>query len=129
MGRFQQCLQLGLLLPVVLTSWQEWQEQHPETVVLDRNTGFDRMYLPGAAYGHYFDYDKTMFPVWQRSELLETKAQIYALRIDGMPKAYPIDILAEEKVVNDTLGIRRWCWSPCGTRWKLPASALASEIL
>jgi hypothetical protein len=92
------------LLPVVLTSWQAWQEQHPETVVLDRNTGFGRIYLPAAAYGHYFSSDETMFPVSQRSEQLETKAQIYALNIDGVPKAYPIDLLAEEKVVNDTLG-------------------------
>jgi hypothetical protein len=92
------------LLPIVLTSWQAWQEQHPETVVLDRNTGFGRIYLPAAAYGHYFSSDETMFPVSQRSEQLETKAQIYALNIDGAPKAYPIDLLAEEKVVNDTLG-------------------------
>jgi hypothetical protein len=92
------------LLPVVLTSWQEWLEQHPETKVLDINTGFGRNYMPGAAYGHYFSNDDTMFPVWQRSSLLDTKAQIYALRIDGLPKAYPVDILVEEKVVNDTLG-------------------------
>lgn len=92
------------LLPVVLTTWQEWYGQHPDTLVLDINTGFGRVYWPGAAYGHYFASDNTMFPVWQRSNLLDSKAQIYALRIDGLPKAYPIDILAEEKVVNDTLG-------------------------
>jgi len=45
-----------------------------------------------------------MFPVWQRSDLLDTKSLIYALNIGGLPKAYPIDILAEEKVVNDTIG-------------------------
>jgi hypothetical protein len=45
-----------------------------------------------------------MFPVWQRSEILYTKSQIYALIIDGLPKAYPIDILAKEKVVNDRVG-------------------------
>lgn len=92
------------LLPVVLSTWQEWLEQHPDTLVLDINTGFKRPYFPGMAYGHYFASDQTMFPVWQRSELLEAKAQIYALNINGIPKAYPIDILAEEKVVNDTLG-------------------------
>ncbi len=92
------------LLPVVLTTWQEWYEQHPDTLVLDIATGFGRNYWPGAAYGHYFASDDTMFPVWQRNSLLDSKAQIYALRIDGIPKAYPIDILAEEKVVNDTLG-------------------------
>jgi hypothetical protein len=92
------------LIPVVLTSWQAWQEQHPETLVLDIDTGYERLYVPGGAYGHYFSSDETMFPVAQRSELLETKEQIYALNIDGVPKAYAIDILAEEQVINDVVG-------------------------
>jgi len=92
------------LVPVVLTTWKEWQIQHSNTVVLDIETGFDRPYVLGAAYGGYFSSDSTMFPVWQRSELLNKKSQIYALTVDGLPKAYPIDILAEEKVVNDTVG-------------------------
>jgi len=91
------------LLPVVLTTWESWLEQHPDTVVLDQNTGFNRPYSPGAAYGDYFAFEDTMFPVWQRSDLLETKDRIYALQIDGIPKAYPIDILIEEVVVNDEL--------------------------
>ena len=91
------------LLPVVLTSWAAWQAQHPETLVLDINTGFDRPYEVGAAYGAYFASSGTMFPVWQRSELLATKAQVYALTIDGTPKAYPLDLLTAEGVVNDTV--------------------------
>jgi hypothetical protein len=92
------------LLPVVLTTWQSWLEQHPDTIVLDSNTGFNRPYAPGAAYGDYFAFEDTMFPVWQRSDLLETKDRIYALQIDGIPKAYPVDLLVEEGVVNDQLG-------------------------
>jgi hypothetical protein len=92
------------LLPVVLTSWEAWQAQHPETLVLALETGFERFYLPGAAYGHYFSSDATMFPVWQRGEALEDKDRIYALRVDGTPKAYPLELLVEERVVNDTIG-------------------------
>lgn len=92
------------LLPVVLTTWQEWQHQHPDTMVLDLNTGYDRPYVPGAAYGHYFSSKNTMFPVWQRNSILPTKARIYALRLDGVPKAYPVEALAERKVVNDIIG-------------------------
>jgi Protein of unknown function (DUF3179) len=92
------------LLPVVLTTWADWREEHPDTLVLDIDTGFNRPYSPGAAYGDYFASDDTMFPVWQRSDLLETKARIYALQIGGVPKAYPLEILAEERLVNDTLG-------------------------
>jgi hypothetical protein len=92
------------LLPLVLTSWSAWQAQHPDTLVLALETGFDRYYLPGAAYGHYFSSDATMFPVWQRGKQLEAKDRIYAMRVDGIPKAYPLARLAEETVVNDTIG-------------------------
>ena len=92
------------LLPVVLTSWESWLTQHPDTLVLDVNTGFNRPYEPGAAYGSYFADDDTMFPVWQRSNLLETKDRIYALQVENIPKAYPVAILIEEQVVNDTIG-------------------------
>jgi hypothetical protein len=92
------------LLPVVVTTWEDWRTQHPDTVVLDLETGFQRPYVPGAAYGDYFAFDDTMFPVWQRSDLLGAKARIYALQIDGIPKAYPVDTLVEEEVVNDSIG-------------------------
>jgi hypothetical protein len=93
------------ILPVVLTTWQDWVTQHPETVVVALETGYERVYQPGAAYGHYFAAEDTMFPVWQRSDLLETKDRIYALRLDGQAKAYPIEVLLEEQVVNDAVGI------------------------
>jgi len=91
------------VLPIVLTTWEEWQALHPNTTVLSSNTGFDRPYDPGAAYADYFALEETMFPVWQRSELYDAKDQVYALRIDGVPKAYPIELLTAEQIVNDTL--------------------------
>jgi len=93
-----------VLLPVVVTSWEAWLEQHPDTMVLDINTGYQRLYLPGVAYGDYFASEGTMFPVWQRSQLLETKDRVYALRVDNIPKAYPLKILIEEQVINDVIG-------------------------
>ncbi len=92
------------LLPIVVTTWEAWLTQHPDSVVLDIDTGYQRPYDPGAAYGDYFAYHDTMFPVWQRSDLLPTKARIYALQIEGIPKAYPLDILMEAQVINDAIG-------------------------
>jgi hypothetical protein len=92
------------ILPIVLTSWSDWVEQHPGTQVLSLETGYQRPYEIGAAYGDYFSYESTMFPVWQRSDELDTKARIYALNLDGVPKAYAVDKLVEEQVVNDLLG-------------------------
>ena len=94
------------LLPIVLATYEDWLERHPDTLVLDIHTGYDRPYDPGAAYGHYFSDSETMFPVWLRSDELYLKQYVYGLRLGGARKAYPIDVLAEERVVNDTLGGR-----------------------
>ena len=92
------------LLPIVLTTWADWQAQHPDTVVLDPNTGYSRPYVPGAAYGDYFSASDTLFPVWQRSQALPPKARVYTLNLDGVPKAYPVETLAAQQVVNDVVG-------------------------
>ena len=92
------------LLPVVLTTWADWRAQHPETRVLDPETGYDRPYVPGVPYGRYFSAPDTMFPVWRRSRLLPPKTRVYTLRLDGVPKAYPLDALTTRRVVNDIVG-------------------------
>ncbi len=98
------------LLPVVLTTWADWQAQHPDTAVVDINTGYNRVYVPGAAYGDYFANDERlfqdglMFPVWQQSDQLFNKDHVYALRLDEVPKAYSVTDLLAERVVNDVVG-------------------------
>jgi hypothetical protein len=37
-------------LPVILTTWEAWYAEHPETKVMDFSTGFIRDYRVGAAY-------------------------------------------------------------------------------
>ncbi|MDE2695207.1 MAG: DUF3179 domain-containing (seleno)protein, partial [Chloroflexota bacterium] len=68
---------------------------------LNITTGDAGLYHPGAAYGHYFSEPDTMFPVWLRSDDLYLKQYVYGLRMGGARKAYPVDVLAEERVVND----------------------------
>ncbi len=92
------------LRPLVLTSWQAWVAEHSETTVLDASTGYERTYAPGVPYGQYFASPATMFPVWRRSRALPSKARIYALRVGGVPKAFPVDVLTARRVVNDVVG-------------------------
>jgi hypothetical protein len=92
------------VLPVVVSTWGQWKSDHPETKVLSLDTGHRREYVPGAAYGGYFASPDTMFPVWRRSTVLPTKSYVFALTINGTPKAYPLATLERERVVNDTLG-------------------------
>jgi hypothetical protein len=90
-------------LPVTLTTWEAWFAEHPDTKVMDFETGFIRDYRAGAAYADYFASPNTMFPVWRRSTLLPTKSWVFTQLIDGQPKAYPLTGLKDELVANDTL--------------------------
>jgi hypothetical protein len=45
-----------------------------------------------------------MFPVWRRDGQLATKERIFAVRLQGIPKAYPLELLGAEQVVNDEIG-------------------------
>ncbi|MDX1689373.1 MAG: DUF3179 domain-containing protein, partial [Candidatus Promineifilaceae bacterium] len=94
------------VLPGVISAWEDWLGQHPDTLVLDRDTGVypPDFYVPGVLYGSYFSSEDTMFPVAQRSDRLEEKAFVYTLFLDGVPKAYDVEAVAEEQVVNDTVG-------------------------
>ena len=93
------------LLPVVVTDWASWLERHPDTSVLSMDTGFLRNYSNGAAYSDYFNSADLMFPSWQQdTDLLENKDMVFALRLQGQAKAYPLETIIPERVINDRLG-------------------------
>jgi hypothetical protein len=92
------------VLPVVITTWGGWLQGHPDTVVLDINTGFDRDYTPDQPYGAYFAKPDTMFPVSPRDQRLSPKSYVFALQLNDQPKAYPLDIIGAERLVHDSLG-------------------------
>jgi len=96
--------------PTLLTTWGEWTAEHPDTTVLDIETGVypaGRYFPednPNATYNAYFNSPDTMFPVWLRDDALETKDVVLGLKIGEQRKAYPVEVLQQERVVNDTLG-------------------------
>jgi len=92
-------------LPVVVTDWATWLDEHPETSVISLETGYQRNYTNGAAYGDYFnDPDFLMFPVWQQDTSAQgNKEVIFALDINGVQKAYPLELIIPQGVTNDTL--------------------------
>jgi hypothetical protein len=88
-------------LPVVLTTWRSWFEDHPETRVLSLETGFQREYPIGGRPG-----DDPVLPVSRRSPALPETAWIFGMVINdaaGAAKAYPVDRLAREGAVDDEL--------------------------
>jgi hypothetical protein len=96
--------------PVLLTTWGEWLDEHPDTTVLSLETGVYSPQLyppeesPRAFYTDYFSSPDTMFPVWLRDEALAPKEVVLGLSVGDAHKAYPVKALQQVRVVNDTLG-------------------------
>ncbi len=93
------------VLPVVVTDWASWLEAHPDTSVLSLDTGFLRNYTNGAAYSDYFNSTELMFPSWQQdTALVQNKDMVFALRLQGQAKAYPLATIIPERIINDRVG-------------------------
>ncbi len=93
------------ILPMTLTTWGEWKALHPETTVLELDAAYGAKwgyrYLPGSA-----DQKRAgvSFPIWAKSRLLPEKEEVYGLRQGDRAKAWQIERVLRERVVNDRLG-------------------------
>ena len=92
------------VLPVVVTTWGDWRTRHPDTTVLDPETGHERDYSPGAAYGAYFDDPGLMFPVGLRDDRLPPKAWVFGLRAGDSAKAFDLESLRAQGILNTVVG-------------------------
>ena len=96
--------------PVLLTTWAEWTELHPDTTVLAQDTGVypAEFYYPEedarAIYYDYFNSPETMFPVPFRSDRLVDKDIVLGVGLNDSYKAYSTEALQTDRVVNDVLG-------------------------
>lgn len=94
-------------LPVTVTTWGDWLALHPDTTVLDIDTGVYPSWMyrpeedPDSAYYRYRASPRVMFPVWNRSDQLPQKTQVIGIQIYAATKAYPLEIIQERGVLND----------------------------
>lgn len=90
-------------IPLQLTSWENWLELHPDSLVLSNNTEYQEWYsdpgFAGPALGPEF---VASIVYWD--ERLEHNQIVLGVGIDGMFRAYLVsDIVALGGVVNDEL--------------------------
>ena len=88
---------------VVTTTWKEWRTRHPATQVLSLDTGHNRDYGEGVAYGDYFASDQLMFTVPKTDARLPNKAEVLALRA---APASPGEAAATLAIAADFLAAR-----------------------
>ena len=95
---------------VLVATWEEWLELHPDTTVLARQTGsypasfYEREEDPRSIYYDYFNAPETMFPVPYRDDRLETKGVVLGVQLNDSYKAYSSAALREHRIVNDVVG-------------------------
>ena len=92
------------VLPLVVTTWEAWRREHPDTTVLSLDTGYERDYRPGQPYGAYFSSPNTMFPVGPRDDRLPAKAWVFGMRVDDHAVAFELEALREFGVLNTAVG-------------------------
>jgi len=80
------------VIPSQVTTWKNWREQHPETLILSRKTGYRRDYN-NDPYKDYHSDSQVMFPVKDSDRRLPLKSLVVGLKIDRTAKAYPLDII------------------------------------
>ena len=101
--------------PTSIISWAEFKADHPDGLVLSRDTGFDRPYGQDP-YPGYDNINSSPFLYQgpQTPGTLPQLARILAVIEDNAVTAYPFDILKKIHVVNDTVGSAAIVvfWSP-----------------
>jgi len=82
-----------------------WRKLHPETLILSKETGFNRNYQ-GKAYGNYDQENSTYFPVSHNDNTFHKKEWIIGVEINGVYKAYPVKRLSKlsERELHDEMG-------------------------
>ena len=90
-------------IPLAHTSWEDWQERHPDTLVLTEQTGFKRDYSLNPYKNYRLDRE-IWFPVENSSNHYHPKTLVLGIEIDGQVKAYPFPELTKaEKTFKDEL--------------------------
>lgn len=107
-------------IPVDIATWEGWTNRHPDTVVLSRPTNADAVggQPPTRAEGErekrQFDYSEDPYRWYRGNESdtnglevndkrLPNKATVIGIETDQGSKAYERDVVAVEKIINDTI--------------------------
>jgi hypothetical protein len=88
--------------PLMQTTWQNWKNLHPDSLVLSKDTGYARDYA-NLPYQGYEESERIMFPVGHTDTRFSPKERVLGLSFQGVHKAYPFSKLAKAKVINDKI--------------------------
>lgn len=80
------------ILPTANTTWENWKQRHPNTLVLSEDTGFNRNYSRNP-YPGYENNEAIYFPLAHYNDRYPPKEYVIGIEINGKFKAYPFSEL------------------------------------
>lgn len=94
------------MAPVAHTTWADWRQRHPKTLVLSPNTGHQRDYSRDP-YAGYAQSEQVMFPLRFNNRRFHPKESVIGVELDGRFKAYPFSELERTQTpFTDRIGER-----------------------
>ena len=85
--------------PVTQTTWSLWRGLHPDTLVLDKKGGYRR----DSYSGYYLAGTAGVLGESHADARLNRKELVVGVKVDGSTKAYPLRVLRDRPIVNDSL--------------------------
>jgi len=80
--------------------WQNWKEEHPDSLILSRDTGHIRDYNRDP-YAGYEKRSSVLFPLENRDDRLHSKTIVVGIELNGKQKAYPQEDVRKVGLIND----------------------------
>lgn len=99
-------------LPITQTEWDEWVAEHPDTLALSPDTGYDFDYdyyrdYRGFVKRHYWENPSAIHPGVPPGETeLDDKTYVYGVETAGGVHVFPKEAVAEHEPVVDDLDDR-----------------------
>ena len=91
-------------IPAAMVSFADFRSTHPEGQVLSRDTGFLKPYGRNPYLG-YDDITRSPFLFFEEVDgRLPAMERVVTVSLNGEDAAYPFNVLAAQKVVEDTVG-------------------------
>jgi len=91
------------LLNMENTSWKDWKNKHPNTLVLSQETGHNRDYQKSPYVG--YEKNKALyFPIKNLDKRYHPKELVLGLNFMGITKAYPFSELSQTNgIIHDSI--------------------------
>lgn len=90
-------------LPATWTTWDNWSNQHPNTLVLNRNTGHEVDYAVNPYEG--IETSRGLrYPINKVNKMMPLKERVVGVEVNGTFRAYPMFVLQMENrpLIADT---------------------------